>query len=164
MTLNSSFFLFFVFFAIIFPVLSPQAPALPRLCVCAPHVCLVPVEARRGHWILVMGGNRWLWASMRVLGIEPAPSGRAAGTFKYQKEILSHKVFDPDSAFQFWLREDHLPPTSCTCCLPPYYLCHSCTQQGGSRLFLPLCCLLTSYPLVARAFSNLYSQHAHWSS
>jgi hypothetical protein len=95
---------------------------------------------------------------MRVLGIEPAPSGRAAGTFKYQKEILSHKVFDPDSAFQFWLREDHLPPTSCTCCLPPYYLCHSCTQQGGSRLFLPLCCLLTSYPLVARAFSNLYSQ------
>lgn len=35
-------------------MLSPQAPALPCLYVCAPHECLVPAEARSGHWILVM--------------------------------------------------------------------------------------------------------------
>ena len=26
------------------------------MCVCAPHVCLMPTEARRGNWIL------WNWS------------------------------------------------------------------------------------------------------
>lgn len=36
--------------------------------VCVPHVCLVPIEARRGYQIPGKWSKRWLWATVWVSG------------------------------------------------------------------------------------------------
>lgn len=41
----------------------------------APHVCLVPKEARREHWVPWNLGYRWLWAAEWVLRIKPRSLG-----------------------------------------------------------------------------------------
>lgn len=45
--------------------------------MCAPRVCLVPVEAGRGHWIPWSWSYRCLWGITWVLGSEPRSSARA---------------------------------------------------------------------------------------
>lgn len=45
-----------------------------------------------------------------------------------------------------------MPPSALLFLLP------LCTQQRGSLLLFPLCCLLTSHPLQARVLPSLYSQ------
>lgn len=61
------------------------------ICACAPCACLVPSEARRGHWIPCYHSYRWLWAtaSMWVLGVEPESSGGAVSTLKHWTVSLS---------------------------------------------------------------------------
>lgn len=39
-----------------------------------PHVCLVPLEARKGHQIPWNWTDQWLWATMGMLRIEPRSS------------------------------------------------------------------------------------------
>ena len=45
--------------------------------VCAPHVCLVPAEVRRGHWIPWIWSYEQLWAATWMLGIRPLQSDSA---------------------------------------------------------------------------------------
>lgn len=48
-----------------------------RMYICAPHICLMPMEARSGGWIPWEQNYRWLWTTMLALGIEHKFSGRA---------------------------------------------------------------------------------------
>jgi hypothetical protein len=44
--------------------------------MCAPlHVGAMPIETRRGHWVLLELSYRQLLANMWVLGFEPGASG-----------------------------------------------------------------------------------------
>lgn len=47
------------------------------MCVCALHVCMVPTEARRGHWIPWDWRYRQLKSTMWVLRTEPESSAKA---------------------------------------------------------------------------------------
>lgn len=47
-------------------------------CMSLSYVCLVPSEARRGHWIPWNRSSKWLWAVMWVLRAEPRSCGRTA--------------------------------------------------------------------------------------
>ena len=51
--------------------------------ICAPHACLVTLEARRGHWMSWNWSYRQLWATMWVLSIELGISGRPANTLNH---------------------------------------------------------------------------------
>lgn len=48
-----------------------------RMYICAPHICLMPMEARSRGWIPWEQNYRWLWTTMLALGIEHKFSGRA---------------------------------------------------------------------------------------
>lgn len=51
------------------------------MCLCAPHVCLVPKEVRRGLQILSTGVMHV--CEYWVLGLEPRSSARAVGALNW---------------------------------------------------------------------------------
>lgn len=50
---------------------------------CAPGVCVVPAEVRRGSQMLWGSNYVWLKAIIWVLGVELGPSGRAINARNY---------------------------------------------------------------------------------
>lgn len=63
--------------------------------ISAPHVCLVPAETRRRHWIARNWSYRWFWATAWELGIEPGASERVSSTHNYWASL------QPQSACKF---------------------------------------------------------------
>lgn len=47
----------------------------------APHVCLLQIEARKGHQILWKWSYRWLWVTTWVPGNKPRSCTKAASVF-----------------------------------------------------------------------------------
>lgn len=63
--------------------------------ISAPHMCLVPAETRRRHWIAWNWSYRWFWATAWELGIEPGASERVSSTHNYWASL------QPQSACKF---------------------------------------------------------------
>ena len=64
--------------------------------LCAPYMCLVPMEDSRGCWIPWTWSYIWLWATMWVLRTEPGSSERAASTLKHW--IIRTRILGPQLA------------------------------------------------------------------
>jgi hypothetical protein len=65
---------------------------LPAYMYVYPHVCLVPMEVRRGNGILWNWSYQWLGITMWVLGIEPWSSER---THVLNHGAISSAPFSP---------------------------------------------------------------------
>lgn len=60
--------------------------------VCVPHVCLVPMEVRRGPQTPWVCSHRLLWATQWVLRPEPGSSARATSVLKYWANSPASKM------------------------------------------------------------------------
>lgn len=61
--------------------------------VYVPHKCLVPTEARRGHWLPWNWSYRLLWISLWVSGTEPRSSPKAANAaLSHSSSPKAHEV------------------------------------------------------------------------
>lgn len=75
---------------------SVWACILVWVCVDYMHVCdicLVPVKVRAGCQIPWNWSDRWLWATMWVLGIEPGSSTRKPSAFNLWAISLAYKIW-----------------------------------------------------------------------
>lgn len=69
------------------PSLQLQVCACAHMCACAPHVCLLPLQAEEDFGFL--GAATQFWATMWVLGIEPGSFGRTANALNHRTNTVA---------------------------------------------------------------------------
>ena len=78
-------------------------------CMSVPCVCLVTLEAKNRHETPSNRSNKWLWATLYVLGKEPKPSGRAARTLN--PWVISSALKSLSTRIIHWFKQAESPRT-----------------------------------------------------